>query len=103
LTLNPTFHFYGLLIVGGILVAAFVAAWMARRDRKDPEHVWNGVIVVVLLGVIFARAWHVLFPSVNAVRDTQWYFSHFFDLNEGPLVIWSGGLSIFGAVLGGAL
>lgn len=103
LTLNPTFHFYGLLIVAGILLAAFVAAWMAKRDRKDPDHVWNGLILVVVLAVIFARAWHVLFPSVNAPRDTQWYLSNFFDLNEGPLVIWSGGLSIFGAVLGGLL
>lgn len=103
LTLNPTFHFYGLLIVGGILLAAFVAAWMAKRDRKDPDHVWNGLILVVVLAVIFARAWHVLFPSINAARDTQWYLSNFFDLNEGPLVIWSGGLSIFGAVLGGLI
>lgn len=103
LTLNPTFHFYGLIIVLGIIMAAAVAAWMARRDRKDPDHVWNGLIWVVFFGVIFARAWHVLFPSVNAVRDRAWYFSNFFDLNEGPLVIWSGGLSIFGAVLGGLL
>lgn len=103
LTLNPTFHFYGLLIVSGILLAATVAAWMAKRDRKDPDHIWNALILVVALAVIFARAWHVLFPSINAVRDTQWYLSNFFDLNEGPLVIWSGGLSIFGAVLGGVL
>jgi len=103
LTLNPTFHWYGLIIVVGILAAAWVAAWMARRDRKNPDHVWNGVILVVFLGVVFARAWHVLFPSVHAARDRAWYLSHFFDLNEGPLVIWSGGLSIFGAVLGGAL
>ncbi len=103
LTLNPTFHWYGLIIVFGILAAAWVAAWMARRDHKNPDHVWNGVILVVFLGVVFARAWHVLFPSVHAARDRAWYLSHFFDLNEGPLVIWSGGLSIFGAVLGGAL
>lgn len=103
LTLNPTFHFYGLIIVLAILVAASVAAWMARRDRKDPDHVWNGLIWVVIFGVIFARAWHVIFPSVNAARDREWYFSHFFDLSEGPLAIWSGGLSIFGAVLGGIL
>lgn len=102
-TINPTFHFYGLIIVAGILVAAAVAAWMARRDDKDPDHVWNGLIWVVLLGVVFARAWHVLFPSINSARDRAWYFEHFFDLNEGPLVLWSGGLSIFGAVLGGAL
>lgn len=102
-TVNPTFHFYGLIIVAGILLAAAVAAWMARRDRKDPDHVWNGLIWVVLFGVIFARAWHVLFPSINDARDRAWYFEHFFDLNAGPLVLWSGGLSIFGAVLGGII
>jgi len=102
-TINPAFHFYGLIIVAGILAAAAVAAWMARRDRKDSDHVWNGLIWVVLFGVIFARAWHVLFPSINAARDRAWYFDHFFDLNEGPLVLWSGGLSIFGAVIGGII
>ena len=106
LTINPTFHFYGLIIVLGVLAASMLAAWMVRRDDKDPDHVWNGVVWVVLLAVIFARAYHVLFPSVSSVeagRTTAWYMSHFFDLNDGPLVLWNGGLSIFGAVVGGAL
>lgn len=106
LTINPTFHFYGLIIVLGVLAAAMLAAWMARRDDKDPEHVWNGVIWVVVLAVIFARLYHIFFPSVSSVeagRTTEWYLTHPFDLHDGPLVIWSGGLSIFGAVLGGAL
>lgn len=106
LTLNPTFHWYGLLIVLGIALAALLAAWMAKRDDKDPDVVWDGLLWVVALGVIFARAWHVLFPSISMVeagRDTAWYLRHFFDLNEGPLVLWRGGLSIFGAVIGGVL
>ncbi|MBN1681845.1 MAG: prolipoprotein diacylglyceryl transferase [Anaerolineae bacterium] len=106
LTINPTLHFYGLIIVVGILTAAGLAAWMARRDKKDPDHVWNGIIWVVILGVIVARLWHVLFPSVSSVeagRDAAWYLSHPFDLHDGPLIIWSGGLSIFGAVIGGML
>lgn len=36
-------------------------------------------------------------------RDTAWYFQNFFDLNEGAIAVWSGGLSIFGAVIGGLL
>lgn len=106
LTINPTFHWYGLIIVLGILAAASLAAWMARRDDKDSDHVWNGLIWVVALAVIVARLWHVLFPSISSVevgRTAEWYLTHPFDLNDGPLVIWSGGLSIFGAVLGGGL
>ena len=107
LEINPTFHWYGLIIVSGILAAAWLVAWMARREKdKDPDHVWNGLIWVVALAVIFARLWHVLFPSVSSVeagRTAQWYLTHPFDLHDGPFIIWSGGLSIFGAVLGGAL
>ncbi len=106
LTVNPTFHWYGLIIVTGILAATMLVAWMARRDDKDSDHVWNGVIWVVVLAVIFARLWHVLFPSVSSVeagRTAEWYLSHPFDLNDGPLIIWSGGLSIFGAVIGGGI
>lgn len=106
LGLNLTFHWYGFIIVMGVVAAAGLVAWMARRDDKDPEHVWNGVIWVVVLAVIFARVWHILFPSVSSVeagRTAEWYLTHPLDLHDGPLIIWSGGLSIFGAVLGGAI
>jgi phosphatidylglycerol---prolipoprotein diacylglyceryl transferase len=107
ITINPTFHWYGLIIVTGIFLAAMLAAWLAKRDRdKDPEHVWNALIWVILLGVIFARLWHVLFPSIASVeagRTAQWYLTHPFDLHDGPFIVWSGGLSIFGAVIGGVV
>jgi phosphatidylglycerol:prolipoprotein diacylglycerol transferase len=79
---------------------------MAKRDKKDSDHVWNGVIWVVIAAVLVARLWHVLFPSISSVeagRTAEWYLTHPFDLNDGPFIIWSGGLSIFGAVIGGAL
>lgn len=106
LTFNPTFHFYGLIIVLGIFAAAALVSRLARRAGQNPEHVWNGLIWIVALGVIFARLWHVLFPSISSVeagRTAHWYLTHPFDLNDGPLIIWNGGLSIFGAVIGGAL
>jgi phosphatidylglycerol:prolipoprotein diacylglycerol transferase len=106
LTINPTFHWYGLIIVSGILVAASLVAWMAKRDDKDPEHVWNGVIWVITLAVVGARLWHIFFPSISSVEDgrtAHWYLTHPFDLHDGPFIVWSGGLSVFGAVIGGAL
>lgn len=106
LTINPTFHWYGLIIVTGILAAAALVSWLAKKDKKDPNHVYNALIWVVLLAVIGSRVWHVLFPSVSSVeagRTTEWYLTHPFDLHDGPFILWSGGLSIFGAVLGGAL
>lgn len=106
LTINPTLHWYGLIIVLGILAAASLAAWMARRDGENSEHVWNGLIWLVIAAVICARLWHVFFPSVSSVeagRDAHWFLTHPFDLNDGPFIIWSGGLSVFGAMIGGII
>lgn len=99
-----TLHFYGLLIVIGILAGASLVAWLAKKDGKDPDHVWNGLIWAVICGIIGARLWFVFFPpitSVEAGKDTGWMLRNFFDLNDGPLAVWNGGLGIFGAVIGG--
>jgi phosphatidylglycerol:prolipoprotein diacylglycerol transferase len=101
-----TLHFYGLLAVMGILAGGGLAAWLAKKDGKDPDHVWNGLVWAVVLAVIGARVWFVLFPpdtSVDAGKDTAWMLKNFFDMNDGPLAIWNGGLGIFGAVIGGLL
>jgi phosphatidylglycerol---prolipoprotein diacylglyceryl transferase len=103
ITLHPTLHWYGLIIVTGIFVAAAVTAWMARRDDKNPQYVWDGLLWIIFFALIGARVWHVFFPSISAERDTSWYLSHFFDLENGPLAIWTGGMSIFGGALGGGV
>jgi phosphatidylglycerol:prolipoprotein diacylglycerol transferase len=98
-----TLHFYGLLIVGGILVATTLARWMAQKDGKDPDHIWNSLYWLVIFGMIGARLWFVFFPpitSVEAGQTTAWMLRNFFDVNDGPLAIWNGGLGIFGGVIG---
>lgn len=106
-------RYYGLIIVLAMLVAAFVAARLARRDGRDPEHIWGALTWAIIPGIILARLWFVFFPPISITggcatevttdicRDTAWFLSNFFDLQNGAIAIWSGGLSIFGAVLGG--
>jgi prolipoprotein diacylglyceryl transferase len=36
-------------------------------------------------------------------KDRNWYLKNFFDLDGGGIAIWTGGLSIFGALLGGGI
>lgn len=97
-------RYYGIIIVAGMLVAAMIAARLAKRDGKDPDHIWGALTWAIIPAILLARLWFVLFPPESALaqgHDTAWYFANFFDLNQGAIAIWSGGLSIFGAVIGG--
>lgn len=106
-------RYYGIIIVVAMLVAAWVAARLAKRDGRDPDHIWGALTWAIIPAIIGARLWFLLFlpvsqtagcatPDPNDIcRDTAWYFQNFFNVQEGAIAIWSGGLHIFGAVLGG--
>lgn len=108
-------RYYGLIIVLAMLVAAWVAARLAKRDGRDPEHVWGALTWAIIPGIIFARLFFVLFPPISLTagcatavttdvcRDAGWFLENITNLQQGPLAIWSGGLNIFGAVIGGFL
>ena len=104
-------RWYGLLIVIGVLAAAYIATLEAKRRREDPEHVWNLVIWTLILGILGARLYHVLSSPSGASRGFTYYFIEqpFTTLTlfgvaipfPTALLIWEGGIGIFGAILGG--
>lgn len=106
-------RYYGIIIVTAMMIAAYVASDIARRVGKNSDHIWGGLTWAIFPGIIFARLWFVIFPPASLTAgcgtgagvcmDTAWYFENFFNLQNGAIAIWSGGLSIFGAVLGGLL
>jgi len=108
-------RYYGIIIVVAMLAAAWVAARLAKRDGRDPDHVWGALTWAIIPGIICARLWFVLFPPASLVQgcfdtdpaticqDTAWMLQNFFNTQNGAIAIWSGGLGIFGAVLGGLL
>lgn len=108
-------RYYGLIIVVALLTAASVAAWLAQRDQKDPDHVWGALTWAIIPGIVGARLWFVFFPpatltagcgstEIGAVcQDTLYMLRNFFNATDGAIAIWSGGLGIFGAVIGGFL
>jgi phosphatidylglycerol:prolipoprotein diacylglycerol transferase len=90
---------YGLLIVVGAVVGAYVATVEARRRGEDPEHVWNVLPWLLIAGIIGARLYHVFSNPVGGL-GWSWYREHPLDI----INFWSGGfrgLGIFGGVLGG--
>jgi phosphatidylglycerol:prolipoprotein diacylglycerol transferase len=104
-------RFYALALMSGIIAAGALIAHRAKRHGQDPEHVWNGIFVVALAGIIGARLYHVLTPPPSMGITVWEYLTSFeqvqvwsfkFDLPKA-LATWEGGLGVPGALIGGAL
>ncbi len=92
-------YWYGILIVVGALVGAYIGTREAKRRGIDPDHVWNALLVALILGVIGARLYHVISSPAGTNIGFQYYV-------ENPIEILNfrqGGLGIYGAVAGGIL
>ncbi|MEW5961153.1 MAG: prolipoprotein diacylglyceryl transferase, partial [Chloroflexota bacterium] len=98
----------------GAMAAAYIATLEAKRKREDPEHVWNLLMWGLIGGILGARLYHVLSLSpTGANPGFNYYFIEqpFTTLTlfgvEIPfptaLLIWRGGIGIFGGIIGGLL
>lgn len=95
-------HYYGLIIVIGILSAIAVSTKEAKRREMDLDFLWDSVVWVLIGGIIGARLWHIFTPSPSLVAQgitTEYYLTHPLD----AINIRKGGLGIPGAVIGGAI
>jgi phosphatidylglycerol:prolipoprotein diacylglycerol transferase len=81
---------YGISIVIGVLSAIGIALVETKRRGENTTHIINMTLLVIPLGIIGARLYHVI--------DRWGYYMQ----NPG-LIIGGQGLGIFGAILGGAL
>src|SRR4029450_2014447 len=85
-------RYYGIIIVLAMLVAAWVAARIAKRDGRDPDHIWGGLTWAIIPAIIVARLWFVLFPPATLLAqgmDVGWFLNNITNLQNGPLAIWS--------------
>lgn len=80
-------------------------AWIMDAPWRiwNPDHVWNGLIWVLIFGVIGARLYHVLTPSPSmaafGIESPLDYFQNPYQL----INLRNGGLGIYGGILGGLL
>jgi phosphatidylglycerol---prolipoprotein diacylglyceryl transferase len=93
-TIDIPVYWYGIMIMLGVIAASFVSYQEARRRKEDPEHVWQMFPWVLVSGIVGARLGFILVNIGNAPysQDPSRIFA-----------IWEGGLSIQGAVIGGAI
>ena len=85
-------HMYGVLLAVGVLVATFVGERRWRNRGYPLDGIYDIAFWVVIAGVVGARVYHVM-------TDYQ----RFEDDPFKAFAIWKGGLSIWGAVIGGAI
>jgi phosphatidylglycerol:prolipoprotein diacylglycerol transferase len=88
-----TVRWYGVLIIGGAMLGASLAARRARAQGIADEHIWNQLLLGLLLGIIGARLYYVAF---------EWgrYASRPLLEILNPQ---GGGLAIHGAIVGALL
>jgi phosphatidylglycerol:prolipoprotein diacylglycerol transferase len=108
-----TIHLYGLIIVVGAIAGAYVASLEAQRRGEDPELVWNGLVWCLIGGILGARLYHVISSPQGTDIGLQYYFvTNPFETIQmlglsipfpTALMIWRGGLGIFGGIAGGVV
>ncbi|NLX43251.1 MAG: prolipoprotein diacylglyceryl transferase, partial [Chloroflexi bacterium] len=93
LRLGPvTIYWYGVLIVSGAMLAAYIVSKLSSRNGHDPEIAWNLLIVALFSGILGARIYHI-------ISSWDYYASR-----PGEMFgLQMSGFGIFGAVAGGAL
>ena len=86
-------HWYGIMIMLGVLAASYVAYIEARRRGEDTDHVWQLFPWALIAGILGARIGWVVSEASNR------QFKDFWEI----FAIQQGGLSIQGTIIGGAL
>jgi phosphatidylglycerol---prolipoprotein diacylglyceryl transferase len=85
-------RWYGVIIMVGALVAANLAARRAAGRNIDPEHVWNQLMLGLVLGIAGARIYYVAFEWERFAANPL-----------SALNLTTGGIAIHGGILGAAL
>jgi phosphatidylglycerol:prolipoprotein diacylglycerol transferase len=94
-----TLRWYGVLIVTGILVAAWVAARYVERKGYSGDALWDLLLWILIPGLIGARLYYVFIQSPRGPDGLGYYLSNPLAILE----IWSGGIHIFGAFIFGGI
>ena len=91
-----TLRWYGVLVMFGAVVGAWIAEKEIRRRGENGEAIWDAMVWVLPLGIIGARLWYV----VNSILGGSTYYTD----NPAKIInIPEGGLHFFGGLLFGAM
>ena len=81
-------YWYSILVFIGILVASFIIIRESKRQGISEEFLVNLIFNTIIIGIIGARLYYVLF-------NLSYYLAHPIEI----FTIWNGGLAIHGGLL----
>jgi phosphatidylglycerol:prolipoprotein diacylglycerol transferase len=87
-----TLRWYGVLVMLGAVVGAWIAEKEIKRRGENGEAIWDALIWVLPAGIIGARLWYVM----NSILGGSTYYT------DNPIKIFyipEGGLHFFGGLL----
>lgn len=87
-----TVHWYGILVVSGMLSGMLLMKQLARRFSIKAEEVYDVLFYVIVSGLVGARIYAVLL-------EWQYYAAN----PDQILAVWNGGLAIHGGIIGGVI
>jgi phosphatidylglycerol---prolipoprotein diacylglyceryl transferase len=89
-------RWYGVLVMLGVIVAAWIAERELVRHGENGEHIWNALIWALPVGVVGARLWYV----ANTTLGGNPYYMNY----PGQILnIPQGGLHFYGGLLFGGI
>ncbi|MGC9038674.1 MAG: prolipoprotein diacylglyceryl transferase [Roseiflexus castenholzii] len=100
ISLGPlTLRWYGVLIMTGVMLAAWVGAQHVERRGFDRDSMWDLLFWVLIPGLIGARLYYVFIQSPRGPEGLGRFLAH----PASILAVWEGGLHIFGGFIFGTL
>lgn len=91
-----TLRWYGVLVMFGAVVGAWIAGKEVGRRGENSEAIWDAMVWILPLGIIGARLWYVANATIGGN-------SYYVDHPQKILYVWEGGLHFFGGLLFGAI
>lgn len=88
------FHiaYYGMIIGIGMLLGWLISTWIAKKTGQDPEFYLDFALVAIIISVISARLYYVIFAFDEFENDLL-----------SILNLRTGGLAIYGGIIGAVL
>jgi phosphatidylglycerol:prolipoprotein diacylglycerol transferase len=92
-------HWYGLIMVVAIVIAAWIASRYVTRHGQESNTIWDMLLWVLIPALIGERLYYVFIQSPRGPNGLGHYLANPIEIVE----IWRGGLHIYGAFIFGGI